>query len=174
MLTGQRLSQPRSREAFESISVNSLGFAGSLFVRSDDELEARLGHTDQPGKRRQVGSRQLDTLSLRVDDRDRATPRLPLRHAHGPREDEGHVRFPVEEVADGDSPVPVEVAGNAWPGADPELDGLFLEEAKKDGMVSLKGHRSVGGMRASIYNAMPEEGVEALVWFMADFEKRHG
>ncbi|MDT8388345.1 MAG: 3-phosphoserine/phosphohydroxythreonine transaminase [Thiogranum sp.] len=58
--------------------------------------------------------------------------------------------------------------------ADPKLDPVFLEEAKKDGMVSLKGHRSVGGMRASIYNAMPEEGVDALVWFMADFEKRHG
>jgi phosphoserine aminotransferase len=39
--------------------------------------------------------------------------------------------------------------------------------------VTLKGHRSVGGMRASIYNAMPEEGVNALIDFMADFEKRH-
>jgi phosphoserine aminotransferase len=58
--------------------------------------------------------------------------------------------------------------------ADPELDGTFLEEAKQTGLVSLKGHRSVGGMRASIYNAMPEEGVRALVDFMADFEKNHG
>ena len=58
--------------------------------------------------------------------------------------------------------------------ANPERDSAFLEEAKQAGLVSLKGHRSVGGMRASIYNAMPEEGVEALVWFMADFEKRRG
>jgi phosphoserine aminotransferase len=58
--------------------------------------------------------------------------------------------------------------------ADPELDGTFLEEAKQAGLVTLKGHRSVGGMRASIYNAMPEEGVRSLVDFMADFEKNHG
>ena len=58
--------------------------------------------------------------------------------------------------------------------ADPELDGTFLEEAKQSGLVTLKGHRSVGGMRASIYNAMPEEGVRALVDFMAGFEKQHG
>lgn len=58
--------------------------------------------------------------------------------------------------------------------ADPELDPVFLQEAAKAGLVTLKGHRSVGGMRASIYNAMPEEGVDALVAFMADFEKRNG
>ncbi|MDZ7804684.1 3-phosphoserine/phosphohydroxythreonine transaminase [Thiohalophilus sp.] len=58
--------------------------------------------------------------------------------------------------------------------ANPELDKTFLEEAAKQGLTSLKGHRSVGGMRASIYNAMPEAGVDTLVEFMADFEKRHG
>ncbi len=58
--------------------------------------------------------------------------------------------------------------------ANAELDATFLDEAKKQGLTTLKGHRSVGGMRASIYNAMPEEGVDALVAFMADFEKRHG
>ncbi len=58
--------------------------------------------------------------------------------------------------------------------ANAELDSLFLEEARKEGLTTLKGHRSVGGMRASIYNAMPEAGVDALVAFMADFEKRHG
>ena len=56
--------------------------------------------------------------------------------------------------------------------ANSELDGAFLEEAKQAGLVTLKGHRSVGGMRASIYNAMPEEGVAALVSFMRDFEQR--
>lgn len=55
---------------------------------------------------------------------------------------------------------------------DPSLDEMFLKEAKDAGLVSLKGHRSVGGMRASIYNAMPEEGVDALISFMKDFERR--
>ncbi|MBE6759818.1 MAG: aminotransferase class V-fold PLP-dependent enzyme, partial [Ruminococcaceae bacterium] len=51
-----------------------------------------------------------------------------------------------------------------------ELDAKFVAEAKAAGFVNLKGHRSVGGMRASIYNAMPVEGVEALVEFMKKFE----
>ncbi|MGD2117308.1 MAG: 3-phosphoserine/phosphohydroxythreonine transaminase [Chromatiales bacterium] len=58
--------------------------------------------------------------------------------------------------------------------ANPELDARFLTEAAERGLKTLKGHRSVGGMRASIYNAMPEAGVQALVDFMADFEKRNG
>ena len=53
---------------------------------------------------------------------------------------------------------------------DDELDAKFVKEAKAAGLESLKGHRSVGGMRASIYNAMPKEGVEALVAFMKKFE----
>jgi phosphoserine aminotransferase len=56
---------------------------------------------------------------------------------------------------------------------DEALDKPFLEEAKKHGLVTLAGHRSVGGMRASIYNAMPYEGVEALVQFMSEFERKH-
>lgn len=58
--------------------------------------------------------------------------------------------------------------------ADAALDGNFLAEAKAAGLEALKGHRSVGGMRASIYNAMPQEGVDALIEFMQDFEKRNG
>ena len=54
-----------------------------------------------------------------------------------------------------------------------DLDGKFLEQAKEAGLVTLKGHRSVGGMRASIYNAMPEEGVDALIAFMEEFEKNN-
>ena len=54
-----------------------------------------------------------------------------------------------------------------------ELDALFVKEAEKAGFVNLKGHRSVGGMRASIYNAMPSEGVTALVKFMKRFEVEH-
>lgn len=54
-----------------------------------------------------------------------------------------------------------------------ELDALFVKEAKEAGLETLKGHRSVGGMRASIYNAMPVEGVQALVEFMKKFEQKH-
>jgi phosphoserine aminotransferase len=56
---------------------------------------------------------------------------------------------------------------------DEELDALFVKEAKEAGFENLKGHRTVGGMRASIYNAMPIEGVEKLVEFMKEFEKTH-
>lgn len=56
---------------------------------------------------------------------------------------------------------------------DKDLEALFVKEAEANGLVSLKGHRSVGGMRASIYNAMPYEGVEKLVAFMKDFEAKH-
>jgi phosphoserine aminotransferase len=57
---------------------------------------------------------------------------------------------------------------------DEKLNESFLAEAKAAGLLQLKGHKSVGGMRASIYNAMPLEGVQALVSFMQDFEARHG
>ena len=56
---------------------------------------------------------------------------------------------------------------------DADLDALFVKEATAAGFVNLKGHRTVGGMRASIYNAMPIEGVEKLVAFMKDFEEKH-
>ncbi|MEL7537591.1 MAG: 3-phosphoserine/phosphohydroxythreonine transaminase [Pseudomonadota bacterium] len=58
--------------------------------------------------------------------------------------------------------------------ADPELDKVFLAESANAGLVALKGHRSVGGMRASIYNAVPEEAVAALAEFMREFERQHG
>ncbi|TAK92199.1 MAG: 3-phosphoserine/phosphohydroxythreonine transaminase [Burkholderiaceae bacterium] len=57
---------------------------------------------------------------------------------------------------------------------DEALDEAFLKGAQARGMIQLKGHRSVGGMRASIYNAMPIEGVQALVDYMKEFEKNHG
>ena len=57
---------------------------------------------------------------------------------------------------------------------DEKLNETFLKGAAERGMVQLKGHRAVGGMRASIYNAMPVEGVQALVDYMRDFEQRHG
>ncbi|MCV2884065.1 3-phosphoserine/phosphohydroxythreonine transaminase [Aestuariibacter sp. AA17] len=58
--------------------------------------------------------------------------------------------------------------------ADPTLDDAFLTQAEENGLMALKGHRSVGGMRASIYNAMPIEGVKALVDFMKEFERKNG
>lgn len=74
---------------------------------------------------------------------------------------------------------PVDPACRSWMNvpftlADANLEKPFLKEAEAAGLVALAGHRSVGGMRASIYNAMPEEGVDALIAFMADFQKRHG
>ena len=59
------------------------------------------------------------------------------------------------------------VTGNA------ELDKKFVAQAKEKGLVNLAGHRSIGGMRASIYNAMPKEGVEALIQFMKEFEEEN-
>jgi phosphoserine aminotransferase len=58
--------------------------------------------------------------------------------------------------------------------AEPSLDATFLEESKAAGLTNLKGHRSVGGMRASIYNAVPEQAVDDLIAFMAEFERRNG
>ena len=61
-----------------------------------------------------------------------------------------------------------------WRIANEDLEPVFLEEADKAGMGGLKGHRSVGGIRASMYNGCPLESVESLVSFMGDFERRHG
>jgi phosphoserine aminotransferase len=74
---------------------------------------------------------------------------------------------------------PVDVDCRSWMNvpftlADAELDGEFLVQAKTAGLLNLKGHRSVGGMRASIYNAMPEAGVDALIDFMGEFERTRG
>lgn len=74
---------------------------------------------------------------------------------------------------------PVVVDDRSWMNvpfvlADASLDGKFLEESRAAGLTNLKGHRSVGGMRASIYNAVPEEAVDALVDFMAEFERTNG
>jgi phosphoserine aminotransferase len=57
---------------------------------------------------------------------------------------------------------------------DAALDAAFLKGADERGLVQLKGHRVVGGMRASLYNAMPLEGVQALVAYLQEFERRHG
>jgi len=74
---------------------------------------------------------------------------------------------------------PVETSARSWMNvpftlANADLDADFLAGAKNAGLLTLKGHRSVGGMRASIYNAMPEEGIDTLVSFMAEFERTKG
>ena len=74
---------------------------------------------------------------------------------------------------------PVAVNARSWMNVpfilkDDALDKPFLAEAEKVGLSALAGHRSVGGMRASIYNAMPEAGIDALIAFMHDFAQRHG
>jgi len=74
---------------------------------------------------------------------------------------------------------PVDLGSRSWMNvpftlANADLDADFLAGAKSAGLLTLKGHRSVGGMRASIYNAMPEAGVDALIEFMAEFERTKG
>lgn len=74
---------------------------------------------------------------------------------------------------------PINVADRSWMNvpfrlADDRLDKPFLSGAQERGLLNLKGHRSVGGMRASIYNAVPQAAVDALVAYMAEFEKQHG
>ena len=58
--------------------------------------------------------------------------------------------------------------------ADENLNELFINQANEAGIKAIKGHRAVGGMRASIYNAMPIEGINALIDFMQEFENKHG
>ena len=57
---------------------------------------------------------------------------------------------------------------------DPALDKPFLKGAEEAGLLGLKGHRALGGMRASIYNAVPQEAVDALVSYMQAFQRSHG
>lgn len=82
-------------------------------------------------------------------------------------DDSGFYRNPVAPRARSWMNVPFTLA-------DPQLDGAFLQAAEAAGFTGLKGHRSVGGMRASIYNAVPPASVDALISFMHEFERRHG
>ena len=82
-------------------------------------------------------------------------------------DDSGFYRNPVSKNARSWMNIPFTLAK-------PELDKTFLSEAGAAGFTNLEGHRSVGGMRASLYNAMPLEGVQALAAFMKEFQRRHG
>lgn len=81
-------------------------------------------------------------------------------------ESNGFFRCPVEKSVRSLMNVPFTLEKS-------ELEGEFVKEAAMEKMVQLKGHRSVGGMRASVYNAMPLAGVEKLVQFMKDFQAKH-
>ncbi|CAB4270152.1 unnamed protein product [Prunus armeniaca] len=81
-------------------------------------------------------------------------------------ENKGFYRCPVEKSVRSLMNVPFTLEKS-------ELEAEFVKEAAKEKMVQLKGHRSVGGMKASIYNAMPLAGVEKLVAFMKDFQAKH-
>ena len=86
---------------------------------------------------------------------------------YGYIDDSGFYRNPVDPAARSRMNVPFTLP-------QPELDAAFLAQSHAAGLLALKGHKLVGGMRASIYNAMPIEGVQALVDFMRDFARRHG
>ncbi len=93
--------------------------------------------------------------------------RVKAETLYGAIDDSGFYRNPVSKPARSWMNVPFTLAK-------PELDKTFLSEAQAAGLTTLEGHRSVGGMRASIYNAMPLEGVQALTAFMKDFQRRYG
>ena len=96
-------------------------------------------------------------------ERNRAKAKLLYDYIDG----SGFYRNPVERPARSWMNVPFTLPNEA-------LDAPFLKESEAAGLLALKGHRAVGGMRASIYNAMPLAGVQALVDFMKDFAKRNG
>lgn len=98
-----------------------------------------------------------------MGERNRAKADLLYGYIDG----SGYYKNPVEQSARSWMNVPFTLPRE-------ELDAPFLKEAEKAGLLALKGHRAVGGMRASIYNAMPLDGVQALVDFMRDFARRNG
>ena len=93
--------------------------------------------------------------------------RAKAQSLYGYIDDSGFYSNPVSKDARSWMNVPFTLA-------QPQLDKTFLTEANAAGLTNLEGHRSVGGMRASLYNAMPPEGVQALIAFMKEFQRRHG
>ncbi|RLA56347.1 MAG: 3-phosphoserine/phosphohydroxythreonine transaminase [Gammaproteobacteria bacterium] len=96
-----------------------------------------------------------------------ATNRRKAQKLYGAIDDSAFYANPVELASRSLMNVPFTLA-------DAALDKLFLQESEAAGLLNLKGHRSVGGMRASIYNAVSEAAVDALIAFMQDFEQRNG
>ena len=83
------------------------------------------------------------------------------------KQSQGYYDCPVDPTCRSAMTVPFTIPGHE------DLEKVFVQEAEAAGLINLKGHRSVGGMRASIYNAMPMQGVEKLVAFMKDFQAKH-
>ena len=83
------------------------------------------------------------------------------------KQSQGYYDCPVDPKCRSAMNVPFTIPGHE------DLEKVFVQEAEAAGLINLKGHRSVGGMRASIYNAMPMQGVEKLVAFMKDFQAKH-
>ena len=96
-----------------------------------------------------------------------ATNRRKAEKLYGYIDNSGFYANPVEVASRSLMNVPFTLASA-------DLDKAFLAESEQAGMLNLKGHRSVGGMRASIYNAVPEAAVDALIDFMKDFAQRNG
>jgi phosphoserine aminotransferase len=99
-----------------------------------------------------------------IGERNRAKAELLYRTID---ESGGYYRNPVERVARSRMNVPFTLHDSA-------LDAAFLEESEAAGLLALKGHKAIGGMRASLYNAVPLEAVDVLSQFMRDFAVRHG
>lgn len=99
-----------------------------------------------------------------MGERNRAKAELLYRAIDG---SDGYYRSPVESSSRSRMNVPFTLHDDA-------LDAPFLQESEAAGLLALKGHKAVGGMRASLYNAVPFDAVEALVAFMGDFARRHG
>ncbi|OOG63435.1 phosphoserine transaminase [Rhodanobacter sp. B04] len=99
-----------------------------------------------------------------IGERNRAKAKLLYQAIDG---SDGYYRSPVDPAARSRMNVPFTLHDGA-------LDAVFLKESEAAGLLALKGHKAVGGMRASLYNAVPLEAVQALTSFMKDFSQRHG
>ena len=184
------LSQPLPVQRFDLIyagAQKNLGPAGLTLVILRRELLERIQHEvpSQLDYRTQVAADSLfntpPTLTWWMIGLQLAW----LREAGGLEEMAGRARERAERIygiidqSGGFYANPVETRSRSrtnipFHTASPELDARFLAESEAEGLLQLKGHRSRGGLRASLYNAMPMAGVEALSDFMRDFARRNG
>ena len=109
----------------------------------------------------------MDMTDLFAAQLDREAARRKAEKLYAAIDRSGFYRNPVKPDCRSWMNVPFTLA-------DDKLDKSFLQQAEAAGLTNLKGHRLVGGMRASIYNAMPEAGVDALIGFMEEFARKQG
>ncbi len=132
------------------------------------------------GAQKNIGPAGLVVVIVREDLLGKARPGTPAVWDYKAMAEEGSMLNTPEAIdASGFYANPVAVSCRSWMNvpftlAAPQLERAFLAAAHEAGLTGLEGHRSVGGMRASLYNAMPLEGVQALVALMKEFERRHG